>query len=111
MSGPLTQADRVAAFRAATSGLKRRLPRRKPLAMTDDELSAVLSETLGTFGGRGGPGELHLTWQASGLKIWASWHVHNHVREKPVFAGLTTIAMAREVYGIADPSDRQLALF
>jgi hypothetical protein len=33
------------------------------------------------------------------------------VQDKPLFAGRATIAMAREVYGIRDPSDRQASLF
>ncbi|NOX73861.1 MAG: hypothetical protein GXP03_09655, partial [Alphaproteobacteria bacterium] len=66
--------------------------------MSDDDLAQALQTTLGIFGGSGGPNQLSITYQGSGLKIWASWHVHNHVAEKPLFAGKATIAMARLVY-------------
>ena len=107
---PLTQADRVAAFQAATRGFVRRLGARFESGMSDADLADALKDALGIFAGRCAPEQLHLTWQGAGLKIWASWHVHNHVREKPVFSGAETIAMAREVYGIPDPNNRQLPL-
>jgi len=56
------------------------------------------------------PGELSLTYQGAGLKIWISWDICNHAATKPTFEGKSTIAMARLVYGIKDPADRQLAL-
>ena len=34
----------------------------------------------------------------------------NHVTEKPLFQGRKTLAMARYVYGIADPDDGQMSL-
>jgi len=30
---------------------------------------------------------------------------------KPTFQGAATVAMAREVYGICDPDEKQLSLF
>jgi len=106
----LTQAEKVAAFMVATGPFARTLNRDNPPAMTDDELAAVLQDTMGIFAGRAAPGQLHLTWQGAGLKIWASWHVHNHVTEAPAFKGLATIAMARECYGIQRLGDRQMRL-
>jgi hypothetical protein len=50
-------------------------------------------------------------YQGSGLKIWGGWEVINHVTAKPLFSGTRSIAMAREVYGIADPTDGQMDLF
>lgn len=44
-----------------------------------------------------------------GLKIWGSWQGINHVQDRPLFEGRATIAMAREVYGIRDPADRQMS--
>ena len=66
---------------------------------------------LWAFWWSGGLDQLCITYRGSGLKIWASWHVHNHVAEKPLFADKATIAMAREIYGIADPEDGQMRLF
>ena len=59
----------------------------------------------------GARNQLSITYQGSGLKIWAGWHVINHVTEKPIFEDKATIAMAREVYGIHDPADNQLVMF
>lgn len=108
---PLTQDDKVAAFRAATGVFVRKHADRIAAGMTDEELEAALRDALGSFAGRGGPGQMHLTWQGAGLKIWASWHIHNHVREAPIFAGRQTIAMAREIYGVPDSGNPQLPLF
>lgn len=63
------------------------------------------------MGGRSGPDELSLWFQGAGLKIWISWEIQNTHRTKPTFEGKSTIAMARFVYGIKDPSDIQLTLF
>jgi len=77
----LTYADKVAAFRAATGAFARRFGDRFAAGMTDAELEDALRDSLGIFGARGGPGQLHLTWRGAGLKIWASGRVHNYVRE------------------------------
>ena len=66
---------------------------------------------MGIFGGMGARNQLSIIYQGSGFKIWAGWHVINHVMEKPIFEGRSTIAMAREVYGIHDPSNNQFAMF
>lgn len=114
MTRPLTEADRREGFIRATggfSGAKARWTARAARGMTDAELAEALAFELGIFGGSCGPGSLHLTFQGAGLKIWISWEIHNHVTTKPTFAGKATIAMARHVYCIKDPVDRQLALF
>lgn len=110
----LTDADRREGFMRATGGFlrsKERWAERAARGMTDAELAEALANELGIFGGSGGPGTLDLTFQGAGLKIWISWGVHNHVAMKPTFEGRATIAMARLVYGIKDPADKQLALF
>lgn len=114
MTRPLTEADRREGFMRATGGYSRsqeRWTERAARGMTDAELAGALASALGIFGGSGGPGRLNLTFQGAGLKIWVSWNVHNHVAMKPTFEGKTTIAMARLVYGIKDPADKQLTLF
>lgn len=114
MTRPLTDADRRDGFIKATGGFSRskeRWAERAARGMTDAELAEALSFELGIFGGSGGPGILDLTFQGAGLKIWISWGVHNHVTMKPTFEGKTTVGMARIVYGIKDPADKQLVLF
>lgn len=111
---PITEADRFAGFLRATGGMSRAAERwreRAARGMTDDELAEALANELGIFGGRAGPGELSLTYQGAGLKIWISWEIQNTHTAKPTFQGKATIAMARLVYGIKDPADAQLALF
>ncbi len=52
-----------------------------------------------------------LEYSAVGLKIRGGWHIVNHHTEKPLFQGTKTLAMARHIYGIADPDEEQMALF
>ena len=113
MSGPvpLTPQEREQAFRTATSGFARRYADKIADGMSDSELEGALATSLGSFGGAGGPDQLHITFKGSGLKIWASHEVHNHVTAKPIFEGKATMMMARDVYAIADPADMQLPLF
>lgn len=108
---PLTPADCIEAFRIATSSFAEWNAEAIARGMSDSELEAALVATLGIFGGSGGPGRMSITFAGAGLRIWAGWHVVNHVREKPILSGKETIRMAREVYGINDPKDIQLKLF
>lgn len=108
---PLSPADRLAVFKVATRSFPERYEHQIETGMTDDELKTALEITLGVFGGSGGPDQLSITFQGAGLKIWGGWHVVNHVTEKPLFAGVQTMAMAREVYQMPDPDDRQLRLW
>jgi hypothetical protein len=114
MTRPLSDADRREGFMRATGGFSRSKElwaERAARGMTDAELADALAFELGIFGGSGGPAMLCLTFQGAGQKIWISWETHNHVTMKPTFEGKATIAMARLVYGIKDPADKQLALF
>jgi hypothetical protein len=52
---------------------------------------------------------LGISYQGSGLKIWVDRCIGSH-RGKPILAGAATVAMARAVYGIKDPTDRQMTL-
>ncbi|MEL7197919.1 MAG: hypothetical protein AAGL10_06355 [Pseudomonadota bacterium] len=112
MSGstPLSPQEREQAFRRATSGFAKRFAEEIENGMSDEALEAALHQSLDIFGGSGGPGELHVTFQGSGLKIWASREVHNHVTTKPFCQGASTVKMAREVYTIVDPTSAQMAL-
>ena len=114
MTRPLTEADKREGFIRATGGFsraKQRWAERAARGLTDKELAQALAMELGILGGSGGPNILSVTHQGSGLKIWISWQVHNHVTMKPTFEGARTIAMAHHVYGIKEPGDTQLALF
>ena len=111
----ISEADRLYAFTVSTSGSAGAADRwasRSRSGLTDDELWTALSSEIGEFGGRSGPDRMCVTYQSSGLRIWGSWHMmpipsDNRV---PLFKGLSTLAMARRVYGVADPTDMQLEL-
>lgn len=108
---PLTEADKTEIFRIATRSFPKRYADAIKQGMTDEELEAALAQTLGVFGGSGGPDRYSVTFTGSGLRIWGGWHVVNHITEKPLFTGKRTSAKAREVYGIANPDNKQLDLF
>ena len=107
----LTHSDKMEAVRIATSGLTRRFGDELAEGVTDDRLRELIKEALGIFGGCGSRDRLHVSHQGSGLKIWASWHIHNHVLDKPIFEGERTLRVVRELYGISDPSNGQMSLF
>ncbi len=114
MTRPLTEADKREGFIRATggfSGAKARWAERAARGLSDAELADALAYELGIFGGSCGPGMLSLTFQGAGLKVWISWEIQNYVTSKPTFEGKSTIAMARYIYGIKDPADKQLTLF
>jgi len=106
-----TEADKTEVFRIATRRLPALCSEKLKSGMTDAELEEALKLVLGEFGGCGGPDTYSVTYAAAGLRIWGGWHVVNHVLEKPLFTGKATVAKAREVYGIVDPTDDQLNLF
>jgi hypothetical protein len=108
---PLTTADRLEIFRIATASLVHGHGEQLKSGMTDAELEAALAHVLGIFGGSAGPGKPSVSFAGAGLRIWGSWDGVNHVVEKPLFAGRQTIAMAREVYAIPNPDEKQLKLF
>jgi hypothetical protein len=108
---PLSEADKEMIFRKATAGLPLRYAAAIETGMSDAELDTALKSVLGIFGGSGGPDQPSIAYAGSGLRIWGGWHTVNTVRDRPLFVGKQTIAMARRVYHIADPDDDQLHLF
>ena len=110
MDTPLTPDEKVAAFKVATRSLLHWHGHEIATGVTDERLEELLRRALGIFGGSGGPDRLSVTYQGSGLKIWAGRTAVNHVTEKPLFQGRVTVRMAREVYAIPDPSDDQMKL-
>ncbi len=108
---PLTREEIVYAFKRATTGFqggKDRWAKRAVSGLTDEQLAEALKYELGIFGGQSGPGELGISYQGNGLRIWADRCVGLHTR-KPVLSGAATVAMARTVYGIRDPNDKQMS--
>lgn len=95
----------------ATRRFAERYANQIAIGMSDKELQQALEDYLGIFGGSGGPDQISIAYQGAGLKIWGAWHGLNHVTDKPLFQGQATTAMARDIYGIADPQSAQLALF
>jgi hypothetical protein len=107
---PLTEAEKITAFRMATRSFRAWYAGEIAAGMTDSALASALEHGLGIMGGSSGPGKLDVSYQGAGLRIWAGWGFQNTVTDKPLFAGRATVAMAREVYGIANPQDRQMRL-
>lgn len=110
-SPSLTPAERIEIFKLATRGLVHRYGAQFKAGMTDAELRSALAESLGLFGGSGGPDGPSVAFTGAGLRIWGGRHTVNHHKQKPLFAGDVTVAMAREVYGISDPQMGQMKLF
>lgn len=110
-SKALSNLDKEQIFRSATNGLALRYQKEMDAGMSDEQLETALKDVLGIFGGSGGPKRPSITFQGSGLKIWGAWHVINHVKEPPLYQGKATINMAREVYEIVNPQDKQIQLF
>ncbi|MEM5471931.1 hypothetical protein WNZ14_09370 [Hoeflea sp. AS60] len=108
---PLSEADKEMIFRKATSGFPLRFKEEIENGMSDADLKTALESVLGIFGGSGGPDQPSIAFAGTGLRIWGSWKTVNSVRDKPLFAGKRTIAMARQIYAIADPDDAQMRLY
>jgi hypothetical protein len=110
-SPPLTHVERTEIFKLATRGLVHRYGDQFKAGMTDADLRSAMAEALGLFGGSGGPDGPTVAYTGAGFRIWGGRHTVNHHKQKPLFAGDATVAMAREVYGISDPQNGQLKLF
>lgn len=111
----LTEQDKHMAFVRATRGFSAAVERwhtRAETGLNDEELAHALAYELGIEGGSSSTDRVpayHV--RGSGLQIWASWSSPNPYSDEPIYRGASTIAKAREVYGIHDPSEPQLALF
>jgi hypothetical protein len=103
---PLTPAEREEIFKRGTggfSGSHTRWHERAKTPMTDEELIEALKYEIGIEGGSGGPDKMWVHYRGNGLKIWGHWEYQNPCSDKPLFAGASTVAMARTVYGIKTP--------
>ena len=110
-SKPLSRKDKELIFRLATESFVHRYGDQFDKGMSDGNLWHALQSSLGIFGGSCGPDRPSITYQGAMLKIWGDWSVVNHVITPPLFSGKATVDMAREVYGIGDPTKDQLSLF
>jgi hypothetical protein len=109
----LTPDEKLWAFRKASNsmeGAPRRWTERVETGLTDEQLSHALEYELGQMGGHWGY-EVSVEHEARGLKIWASHGMRNRHKAVPMCAGPATLRLAREVYGIADPDEKQGSLF
>jgi hypothetical protein len=69
------------------------------------------SRTQGVWGFYGDDNGVNVECEGNAQKIWASHgRPHRHTAV-PICAGRATIRLAREVYGIADPDEKQMGLF
>jgi hypothetical protein len=94
-----------------TCGAAERWKDRAVKGMTDEQLANALAYELGIEGGGSATHAVPAYhYRAAGLQIWASWDFPSVHQDKPAFKGAATIAMAREVYGIRHPDDRQFSL-
>jgi hypothetical protein len=110
----LTDEDRKEAFLRAvthTQGAKSRWQERTETGLTDTDLEKALRYELGIAGGSGCSVSVKVEYEGAGLKIWASWQGVNPCIDAPIFEGRQAMAMARQVFGIADPDDKQMSLF
>jgi hypothetical protein len=114
MTRPLTDADRIEAFRLATTGFESAAERWEAAAkrgVNDDEPAEMLRFEIGIFGCRSSQEGLNVEFQGAALRIWATWESTARTKYPPIFQGNGTVRMARRVYGVADPRQRQMSLF
>lgn len=108
---PLSEAERETIFRIATSGFPDRYADAIRAGMNDEALSDALEAVLGIYGGSGGADRPSVEFTGAGLRIWGGRHFVAHMRDKPLFSGKSTIAMARLTYGVRNPDNPQMELF
>jgi len=109
----LTEAEKRWAFRRATnslSGSERRWTEPVARGQSDEQLAEAIRHELGILGGSSGPNGLAVEHAGDGLKIWAGRGAAHRHASPPICAGAATIRLARQVYGIQDPGDRQMRL-
>jgi len=61
--------DRIEIFKQATSSFMQWYGDKFADRMTDDELEAALTRSLGIFGGSGGPDRYSITFKGASLKL------------------------------------------
>ena len=109
---PLTDGDRVRALRLAAEsmeGAKERWAERAASGQTDEQLMRALEYEFGAMGGCSRD-DIGVTYQSNGLKLWVDRCIGSR-SQPPILEVQATLRLAREVYGIADPEERQGRLF
>lgn len=103
---------------AMTEGAFDRWAERRLKPMADEELKAALHFEMGIEGGGTGPrlpDGAYMSfyhYKGAGLQIWGGHGDYKIHCEKPRWAGASTVAMARKVYGIKTPEEfREPTLF
>lgn len=66
---------------------------------------------FGALAASGEPDRPSVEFTGAGLRIRGGRHFVVHTRDKPLFAGKATLALARRDYGTSDPKAKQLELF
>jgi len=111
----LTEEDKINAFIVAVTSYQNadiRWQERAKSGLTDDQLIKAIRHELGIAGGSSNSGMRPcVSYQGSGLKIWASWEYSNPNVDQPILEGSSTLKMARDVYQVPNPHDEQLSLF
>ena len=116
MTRELTAEDKRRGFLYCTSrmeGAEERWKQRTATGLTDEQLAKAIAYELGLEGGGSSMWDdvpAHHV-KGAGLQIWLNWDFPRCHQERPTFKGAESIAMARAVYGIGDPSKPQLDLF
>ena len=114
-SPPLTPDEKLWAFRRATnamSGSDRRWAERVRTGVTDEQLADALKYELGEVAGfYGHDNGVNVECEGNGQKIWASHGMPHRHTATPMCQGPATLRLAREIYGIADPDEKQGRLF
>ena len=104
--------EKAWAFYRATHSMENAPARwrvRAEKGMSDADLVEAIERELGLFGGFHGPNGLSVIYKGNGLKAWAARG--NARSDGPAtYSGCSSIAMARELYGIRHPGDTQMSL-
>lgn len=112
---PLTDEDIRNAFLRAVqtmNGAETRWKERTEKGLTESQLIEALHYELGIGGGCSSYNNRpNVHYKGAGLKIWAIWESISPYTVPPTLQGQQTINMARTVFGIKDPSDKQISLF
>jgi hypothetical protein len=111
-SEPLSPDDKARALRLAAEsmeGAPKRWAERVGTGQTDDQLARALEYEFGAMGGCSRH-DIGVTYQGNGLKLWADRCIGSR-SQPPILEGQATVRLAREVYGIADPEEKQMGLF
>jgi len=108
----LSDDEKARALRLAAEsveGAKTRWAERIASGQTNEQLARALEYEFGEMGGCSSE-NIGVTYQRSGLKIWADHCIGSRSRP-PILEGAATLRLAREVYGISDPDEKQGRLF